>query len=217
MAPEKSASSRGRRIAAILVALVVVAVVGFTSGRLSAPVTSTPSTTSNEAGFARDMQVHHAQAVELSMIVRDATDDAPVRLLAYDIATTQAQQEGQMYGWLNQWKLPQASPEPQMTWMTRAALNGTGHEHDPALIAAGAPMPGYATSDQIAQLKSLTGVEAEKYFLTLMIAHHQGGVEMAKAIINRTQDQLIINFANGIVVGQTAEITAMQDMLAARS
>ena len=46
------------------------------------------------------MQVHHLQGVELAMIVRDATDDHEVRLLGYDIATTQAQQAGQMYGWL---------------------------------------------------------------------------------------------------------------------
>ena len=40
------------------------------------------------------MQVHHQQGVELAMIVRDGSDDPDVRLLAYDIATTQAQQSG---------------------------------------------------------------------------------------------------------------------------
>ena len=217
MAPEKSASPRGRRVAAVVVVIIAVAVAAFTGGRLTAPVSSSPSTTSAEAGFARDMQTHHAQAVELSFIIRDETTDADVRLIAFDIATTQGQQEGQMFGWLSVWKLPKAPAEPSMTWMTRPALTGTGHEHDPAVIAAGDPMPGYATPDQIAELKSLTGVEAEKYFLTLMIAHHKGGVEMAQAIIDRSTDSIVVDFARSIVATQSAEITALEDMLAERS
>ena len=223
MDPEKSVSDgrRGRKVAAALIVLVLAVVAAFAIGRLSAPVTSTPGTMSAEAGFARDMQVHHAQAVEMSMIVRDATDNAEIRLLAYDIATTQAQQEGQMYGWLNTWNLPQANAEPAMTWMTRPALNGDtsthGHGDSDTGITAGDPMPGYATPEQMAKLKSLDGVEAEKYFLELMIAHHQGGVEMADAILDRSTDRVIVSFANGIVVGQNAEITAMQELLEARS
>ena len=216
MAPEKSASPRGRRVAAIAVVLVALAIAAFAGGRLTAPVASSPSTTSAEAGFARDMQTHHAQAVELSFIVRDLTTDADVRLLAFDIATTQGQQEGQMFGWLSVWNLPKAPAEPSMTWMARPALTGTGHEHDPALIAAGDAMPGLATPEQITELKSLTGVEAEKYFLTLMIAHHKGGVEMAEAIIDRSTDPIVVDFARSIVATQSGEITTMEQMLAER-
>jgi uncharacterized protein (DUF305 family) len=217
MAPEKSVSLRGRPVAAVAVIVIAVAIAAFTGGRLSAPVASAPSTTSAEAGFARDMQTHHAQAVELSLIVRDLTDDPEVRLMAYDIATTQAQQEGQMFGWLSVWNLPQAPAEAPMTWMARPALGGTGHEHAPALIAAGDPMPGYATEEQIAELKSLSGVAAEKDFLSLMIAHHRGGVEMAQALLDRSTDAVVTVFAQRVVTNQSAEITALEDMLAARS
>ena len=84
----------------IVVAVVVVVVTGalaFSAGRLSVAAAQTPSGTSAEAGFARDMQVHHQQGVELAMIVRDRTDDEATRTLAYDIATTQAQQAGQLF------------------------------------------------------------------------------------------------------------------------
>ena len=60
-----------------------------------------PGDDSVEAGFARDMQVHHAQAVTMSMIVRDDTTDAQTRTLAYDVALTQQNQIGQMQAWLN--------------------------------------------------------------------------------------------------------------------
>ena len=73
---------------------------------------STPGDDSAEAGFARDMQQHHAQAVDMAMTVRDLTDDPATRTLAYDITTTQRQQIGQMYGWLVSWGDSQARTGP---------------------------------------------------------------------------------------------------------
>ena len=98
--PRPSRVGRVAVLVAASVAVVVVAVVAFSAGRLSTLADAPPTDTSAEAGFARDMQVHHQQGVELAMIVRDGSDDPDVRLLAYDIATTQAQQSGQLYGWL---------------------------------------------------------------------------------------------------------------------
>ncbi|MGW9631966.1 DUF305 domain-containing protein [Agromyces sp. NPDC055520] len=224
-APARRRGGRGGRavvIAAASVALVVVAAVAFSVGRLSTLAEPTPTTTSAEAGFARDMQVHHLQGVELAMIVRDATDDPEVRLLGYDIATTQAQQAGQMYGWLAEWGLSQAGSEPSMTWMTRPAIDGAaghgGHATDDSgAHAPGAPMPGLATPAQVEELRGLTGVAAERRFLELMIAHHQGAVEMADAVLARSTNQVVVALAQSIVDSQTSEIDLMEDMLAARS
>ena len=55
---------------------------------------------SADAGFARDMTDHHAQAVEMALIAYQRTEDEAVRLLAYDIATSQQAQIGMMAGWL---------------------------------------------------------------------------------------------------------------------
>ncbi|MCU1423797.1 MAG: hypothetical protein JWM51_88 [Microbacteriaceae bacterium] len=218
--------SGGRRIRLIVAGVVVAALLvaaAFAAGRLSAPVASAPSTTSAEAGFARDMQVHHNQAVEMSMIVRDLTDDEDVRLVAYDIATSQARQAGQMYGWLDNWNLPQAAPEPSMTWMSRPTLDGASSDHDhtggtaePA-HAPGEPMPGMATDAQLDELKSLTGLDAERYYLTLMIAHHKGGVEMAEAVLARSTERVVVSLATGVVTAQSSEIELMESMLAERS
>jgi uncharacterized protein (DUF305 family) len=204
-------------VAAVLTALLLVAA-SLVVGRLSAPADDRPLDRSVEAGFARDMQVHHEQAVEMAMIVRDLTDDADVRLLAYDIATSQAQQSGQMFGWLADWGLPQAASEPAMTWMTRPTLDGDGGGHDMGGAADAPPvtMPGYATAEQLAELKASSGVEAERIFLTLMIAHHRGGVEMAEAVLARSDNRVVDDLATSIVQAQTSEIAVMEDMLAAR-
>ena len=149
------------------------------------------------------------------MIVRDLTDDPDVRLLAYDIATSQAQQSGQMFGWLATWGLSQAPSEPSMTWMTRPTLEG-GHEMGDVAMTPGGAMPGLATAEQIASLKAATGVEAERIFLTLMIAHHKGGVEMAEAVLARSDTRVVVDLATSIVQAQTSEIGLMEDMLAER-
>ncbi len=201
-----------------LVAVVIVGIIAFSVGRLSTLGDPTPTTTSAEAGFARDMQVHHDQGVELSLIIRDLTDDEAVRLLAYDIATTQGGQSGRMSGWLDIWGLSAYSPEPPMTWMMRPTLEGAGHNHgsDESAHKPGEPMPGLATPEQITDLKSLTGVAAERMFLQLMIAHHVGAIDMANAVLDRSTNETVRTFATGVVGSQESEISLMNDMLAER-
>jgi uncharacterized protein (DUF305 family) len=214
----------GRRLR-LTVAAVIVAVLiifsAFAVGRLAGNP-GTPSTTSAEAGFARDMQAHHNQAVELALIVRDLTDNEEVRLLAYDMATSQSNQSGQMLGWLNSWGLPQAESEPSMTWMTRPAIGQvTGHEGMSGMTSEsdhtpGAPMPGLATFAQTQQLSTLTGVAAERYFLELMIVHHEGGVLMAEALLERSNERVVVDLASGVVKAQSSEIRYMRELLAER-
>jgi uncharacterized protein (DUF305 family) len=204
-----------RRAVAIVVVAVAALVAVFVLGRVSAgPVISTPSTDSAAAGFLRDMQVHHAQAVEMAMLVRDRTDDPTLRQIAYDIAITQATQSGSMYGLLEAWDLPQLSPAPPMTWTELPTIDGSGgggHQMDP-----GAPggMPGLATPAEIDALEAATGDDAVRLFLTLMIAHHEGGVEMADAVLARTDVPQVVSLATGIRKAQQAEIIAMQALLA---
>ena len=206
------APSRAGRIAVLVaagLAIVVVAVVAFSLGRLSTLAEPTPGDHSAEAGFARDMQVHHLQGVELAMIVRDLTDDPDVRRLAYDIATTQSQQAGQMYGWLVQWGLDQTGSRPPMAWV--------GGEHAAAHTAADGSMLGTATPAQITELGAATGVEAERIFLRLLIAHHTGGIAMAQAAVAEARTPEVKTLAGAIVSSQTSEVQLLEQMLAARS
>ena len=213
---------RGRLVLAGALAGLLVFTGGLAIGRLTAPsVALPPSTTSAEAGFARDMQTHHQQAVEMAMIIRSTTEDPDLLTLSYDIATSQAQQAGQMFGWLSVWGLPPASPEPSMTWMTRPGLDGSTHGHDGgdgdgdlAAHVPGEPMPGLASTEQLAELRAADGEAADELFLTLMIAHHEGGVGMAEALLDRSDNGVATGLARGIVNSQQGEIDYMQQLLA---
>ncbi|POX54787.1 DUF305 domain-containing protein [Streptomyces sp. Ru71] len=167
----------------------------------------TPGTESADAGFARDMAVHHQQAVEMSYIVRDRTKDAEVRGLAYDIAQTQANQRGMLLGWLDLWELPKVSSEPPMTWM---GMGGSAAGKDGAL------MPGMATNTELRRLQGLSGREAEVFWLQLMTDHHKGGVHMAKGCVQRCTVGAEKRLARGMVESQESELRLMGEMLKER-
>jgi uncharacterized protein (DUF305 family) len=207
---------RAVRIAVAVIAVPLVIAIAFLAGRVTAG-DSTPTDISADAGFARDMQVHHSQAVEMSLIVRDRTTDERVRLLAYDILRTQQQQAGQMYGWLELWGLPQASNQAPMAW-----AGGMGHDMGAASGSADdsagtATMPGMASAADLQRLRTLQGRDAERLYLQLMIAHHQGGVEMAEAAIRLAHQPEVLELARKVVAAQQSEISLMQGMLRERS
>ncbi|MBG6179262.1 DUF305 domain-containing protein [Arthrobacter sp. CAN_A1] len=187
--------------------VVCLFVLTFVAGRIGTGP-QYPATTSADAGFARDMQVHHAQAVEMSRLVRDRTEDEVVRTIAYDIAMTQQHQIGQMYAWLEEWGLPLSSAAPSMAWMA-----GSMDHHDGGTLRDNGLMPGMATPEQIADLTAASGVEAERLYLTLMITHHEAGAEMAQAGTELVQEPRVRVAAEKMVAAQVAEITAMEDML----
>ncbi|WP_069169756.1 DUF305 domain-containing protein [Streptomyces griseus] len=190
----------------VAVGLVLLMVVRPSQASPSGSGASTPTESSVDVGFARDMSVHHQQAVEMAFLVRDRTDDEDVRRLAYDIINTQANQRGMMLGWLEAWGRPKSSDRPPMAWM--------GH---PATAAKdGALMPGMATDTELDRLRAATGRDAEVLFLRLMTVHHRAGADMARAAAGPAGTEEIRNLAAGMARAQESEIALMADMLKAR-
>lgn len=191
-----------------------VALVALLAGVLGALLlggerSSAPSDWSADAGFARDMQTHHHQAVEMSFLVYARTEDPGVRTLAYDIITSQQQQAGQMYAWLRMWNLPQTGSREPMAWV--------GGDHADAHTRPDGTMPGMATPAQLDELRAASGVEAERIFLRLMIEHHRGGVAMADAAVAEAGTSEVRSLASAIASAQTSEIRLLEAMLAERS
>ncbi|OEJ31778.1 DUF305 domain-containing protein [Streptomyces subrutilus] len=213
--------------AAVLLALLfaaaatVTAATGDSGGGTPA---RTPALHSPDAGFARDMAVHHQQAVEMSFIVRDRTQDEAVRTLAYDIANTQANQRGMLLGWLDLWGLPKVvAGEPPMSWMGTSGSEGghSGHGGDTGHGAGqaakpGALMPGMATKEELARLDAASGRDAEVLYLQLMTDHHEGGVAMAEGCARQCGTPVERELAQGMVDAQRSELTLMADMLRQR-
>ena len=211
---------QGARIEVVAVAVVIAVAALLTAGLVGyglAGRTAHPDEGSPEAGFARDMQTHHAQAVRMAMTIRDKTTDPTLRAISYDIATSQQQQAGQMYGWLTQWGLPQTSTQPPMAWMTAGHDMGTMDGQGSTASTDTSPrMPGMASDADLKRLDAASGVAAERSFLQLMIAHHRGGVEMAQALLERSTRAEVVTLAQAIKTAQTAEIEQMTALLTER-
>ena len=142
--------------------------------------------------------MHHEQAVEMALVVRDRSADSSIRRLALDILLTQQAQIGQMHGWLAAWGLSLGGSGPPM-----------GGAHSPEHM-------GMASRDQVASLSSLPIRDAERTFLELMIRHHRGGTTMAEEVLRATQRPETRRLATAIVESQRSEIQYMERLRASR-
>jgi uncharacterized protein (DUF305 family) len=224
---DPGARPAGARRVVVALGVVAAVVVGALVGAVLVrqPPQTVAAEGSVDAGFARDMQAHHAQAVELAVLVRDRSTDEEVRTVALDILLTQQNQIGQMAGWLSTWGLPAATTAEPMAWMrTGEHGHGTGTATtttatgDAAARPAGgyAAMPGWVTREDVARLRDATGSDADRLFLELMIPHHVGGVEMAEYAVDNARQPQVRALARGIVTAQERELVALRDMLDAR-
>lgn len=194
-------------------ALVAVAALAFAIGRFSmfgaSSALAPPATDSAEAGFARDMQLHHGQAVDMAMTLYRETDDADLRALAYDIATAQSAQAGEMYSWLVSWGLPQ-SGGTLMEWMS----GEPGHlDHDspgdPPSEAELLREMGMATEAELDAFEAATGTEADCQFLALMARHHEGAIDMVDAVLRLGSEPRVLQVAESMKDVQQFELDAM--------
>lgn len=205
-APEGETTVRGPRrhgpgTAALALAILLGVLLGFAAGLL-APGLFRPGDTSPEAGFARDMSSHHAQAVEMAILAHERSTDADIRTLAADIALTQQAQIGTMQAWLKTWKLNPTGSQPRMGWMP-----------DGAGAVKNGLMPGMATDAQRAELRAATGRDFDVLFLRLMLDHHIGGIHMAEGILDLSDDEQVAALAESMVAGQKKEIELIQSLL----
>ena len=80
-------------------------------------------------------------------------------------------------------------------------------------------MPGLLTEDEMAELEAADGEEFDVLFLTFMIKHHQGAIQMVQDLYaaGGGQEVEIDTFAKHVEADQNIEISRMQQMLAERT
>ena len=202
-------TARARRPRVVVPAWVAVLVgaasvaIGLYAGPTMPWADGSPATDSAEAGFARDMVVHHDQAVAMSLIAMRRGSDPAVRSLATDVVLTQRGQSGAMLGWLDQWGLSFSdSSQRRMAWM--------GPDH---LLPDGR-MPGMATTAEVQGLEALTGTAFDRAYLSMLYTHHAGGIPMAAEVLERTDEPVVVAMATSIRASQTAELEVLTDLLA---
>jgi uncharacterized protein (DUF305 family) len=201
-APGEGSAPDRRRFGYAAVALLLAGIMLGAAIGLVIPRLRNPASDSVEAGFLRDMSTHHAQAVELAMIAHAGSDTPGIVTLSADIATTQQAQIGYMQAWLRDWDLGPTGDSQPMAWMPDAA----------GAVVDGL-MPGMATPEQLASLRKATGKDLDVQFLTLMRAHHLGGIHMAQEAEKLSDDKDVDWLAESMVTAQQGEIQLIDDLL----
>ncbi len=171
-----------------------------TGNKTSAPMMTGPSTTVmasaafNDADvtFAQDMIPHHRQAVSMADLADTRASSQEVKDLAAQIKAAQDPEITKMTGWLKNWNQP-----TQMSGMNSM------------------DMAGMMSDTQMSDMTAASGAEFDSMFLTMMIEHHKGAIEMANTEISDGKNPEAIALAKAIVKAQQAEIETMQALLAA--
>ena len=154
-----------------------------------------------DVGFLHDMRAHHEQAAQMSFIFLDLDDTSPgLRTVAGSILVGQQIEIGRMIQMLRDMGQPEAAETDEaMAWMGMA----TTQEQ----------MPGMATEDELRELADSSGAAADELFVQLMVAHHEGGIEMAEAAVDQVSIGEVRQFAESIIIGQRGEIAELQGLV----
>jgi uncharacterized protein (DUF305 family) len=198
----------GRRFGAVALALALAVglLLGYAVG-WGVPRLTMPGEDSAEAGFARDMIFHHAQAVEMGLIGYQRATDPDVRQIAVDIVTAQQGEIGMMHAWLNRWGLDPTGSEPAMAWMPEHMRSHGGDDGRDGL------MPGMANAEEMTRLREASGKDLDVLFVQLMIRHHLGGVHMIDAMLEAGGESQVVEAAQTMKNVQNTELANLNQLL----
>jgi uncharacterized protein (DUF305 family) len=149
---------------------------------------------------------HHAQALVMCEMAKPNGASPQLQLMCERMTISQRDEITFMRTWLRD--RGQTVPAPNATHMT---MDHDGMKHDML-------MPGMLTEAELATLKKARGKDWDRLFLSGMIKHHQGAIDMVDVLFKShgaAQDDDVYLYASDVFADQTAEIERMQQMLAA--
>ena len=179
-----------------------------------------------DKAFLMQMTMHHAMGVMMTRPVLANATHPELKTLAASIIEDQSREIGQMRAWAREWyglEIPD-----MLAMMPQTPGQGAGMRQPgmgPGMgMGAGMPMhqPGTMPMNQMgnmgdmsmmAGLSTLPPARLEAVFMSQMIPHHQGAIEMAALVPDRAAHQELKDLATNISTSQAAEIDQMNSWL----
>ncbi len=176
---------------------------GMTPAQLAELNGGIPPFTAADVQFMSGMIGHHAQAIIMSSWAQSHGASGRVRTLCERIVVSQQDEIKYMQTWLadRHETVPEADPRGY-------TMPGLDHQM---------LMPGMLTPEQMASLDRSRGAQFDRMFLSSMITHHRGALDMVHQLMTSpgaAQDAGLFAYATDVQAGQAAEIDRMQRMLA---
>jgi uncharacterized protein (DUF305 family) len=154
-----------------------------------------------DVSFATEMIPHHAQAVQMSEIAVENAESQQVKDLAEDISAAQEPEIEQMSSWLEAWGEEVPDTGGDMAGMDHGGMEGMEG------------MSGMMSSEEMDELESASGSAFDEMFLSMMIEHHEGAIEMAQTEQADGEYPEAIDLAETIEETQASEIETMEEIL----
>lgn len=139
--------------------------------------------------FLQMMIPHHQQAIDISNLAMENSQDSELLKLAQIISRDQAAEITQMKAWL----------------VDAGASEDMGHSMD--------GMGGMLNSAELEALAAAKGAEFDRLWLKGMTEHHDGAIHMTQ-MIEDAQNPEIKTFGSKVIADQSAQIAQMKEMLA---
>jgi uncharacterized protein (DUF305 family) len=185
------------------------------------PAQDSPSTTNDyteaDVRFMQGMIVHHAQAVVMSDWAQSHGARPDLQVLCKRIALSQRDEIRVMQQWLRKRHLP--TPDPlHMLSGQESHVHDSGGMGMPGMDMGDHPMmmKGMLTPEQMRQLDAARDSTFDRLYLTGMIRHHEGALDMVAELFatpGAGQQSEIFAFATDVDAGQRAEIARMEKIL----
>jgi uncharacterized protein (DUF305 family) len=137
----------------------------------------------DKQSFAAAMIPHHQQAIDMSSYAITNTANSEVLALAAKITSEQGPEIIKMTPWLD------------------------GKSLDYMMM-----MDGMLSPIQLSALRSSKDEDFDKLYIQYMVQHHEGAIKMAADAL-KVDDKELTNFANEIIVTQSAEIEELVALL----
>ena len=156
------------------------------------------SYTSADVHFMQGMILHHHQALLMSRLASDRTNNENVLDLAGRIDVSQDDEITLMQDWLKE--RSEMVPDPT--------------DHHSRHMGHG--MVGMATEEQMTNLADSKSIDFDELFLSLMITHHDGAIKMVKELQDQpgsAYDPLLNEFVSDVANDQAVEIERMNELL----
>ena len=201
-----------RTVAAVAVG-VALALAGSgcgSDGAADGSAAELSDTEHNEAdvAFASDMIQHHAQALSMVDLTLGRPLDPEVEALAEDIRAAQSPEVETMSDWLTDWGV-----EVPETMRDHANAGHDNEDMGHSMEGMDTDVPGMMTAEDMSALEKASDAAFQTQWLEMMIEHHAGAIEMARAEQEDGRYRPAVDLAGSIIDSQQAEIEQMEKLL----
>ena len=160
-----------------------------------------PAATGADIKFMQGMIHHHAQALDMTELLAERSQDADMKKLGLRIHVSQTDEIKMMQHWLE---------------VRGQEVPGRHAHHMPGATL----MPGMLSTEEMARLAAAKGPDFDRLFLEGMIKHHGGAIVMVQELFSTPgagQQSDIFAFASDVEADQKMEIERMGAMLKERT